>query len=152
MRRRVSSCPVGELVAARLARQLAAIAAEGLAPTRAEASHRLGCSMGLSSQYLYTLLRQGVVAVGALQGRRQGGASRLLWPGPRAGEVLTAEQVAVWEAARQVPPERGVVTVAGQQRPVVDGVALSTAQQDDWYLRRGGVAVHQDGHMGRWEA
>lgn len=153
MPRRVSSRPVGELVAARLARQLAAVAAEGLAPTRAEASHRLGWSMSLSSQHLYTLLRQGVVAVGALQGRRQGGgASRLLWPGPRAGEVLTAEQVAAWEAARQVPPEEGVVIVAGEQRRVVDGVALGTVPGCDWRLRRGGVAVREDGRLGRWEA
>lgn len=152
MRRRVSAKPLGELQAARLARQLAAVAAEGLAPTRAEASHRLGCSMGLSSQYLSTLLRQGVVAVGALQGRRQGGASRLLWPGPRAGEVLGAEEVAAWEAAREEPPERGFVTVAGERRPVVDGVALGTVPGGDFRLRRGGVAVREDGFTSRWEA
>lgn len=152
MPRRVSSRPVGELVAARLARELAALAAEGLAPTRTEAGLRLGWSMGLSSQHLGTMLRQQVIAPGERLPHTRGGASRLLWPGPRAAEVLSPEEVAAWEAARQVPPEEGVVTVAGEQRRVVDGVALGTVPGGDWRLRRGGVAVREDGKTGRWEA
>ena len=101
---------------------------------------------------LGTMLRQGVIAPGERLPHVRGGASRLLWPGPRAGEVLSPEEVSAWEAARQVPPERGVVTVAGEQRPVVDGVALGTVPGGDWRLRRGGVAVRQDGKTGRWEA
>ena len=143
---------VGDLAGCALVCELAALAAEGLAPTRMEATRRLGLSMGLTSQHLNIMVRRGIIVEGGRLAAARGGASRLLWPGPRATEVLTAEQVAAWEAACVVPPEEGVVTVAGERRRVVDGVALGTVPGGDWRLRRGGVAVREDGLLGRWEA
>lgn len=143
---------VGDLAGCALVRELAAMAAEGFAPTRLEATRRLGLSMGLTSQWLNIMVRRGVIVEGERLAATRGGLSRLLWPGPRVGEVLSLAEVAAWEAARQVPPEEGVVVVAGEQRRVVDGVALGTVPGCDWRLRRGGVAVREDGKTGRWEA
>ena len=66
-----------------------------------------------------------------------------LWPGPRAGEVLSAEELEAWERCRDLPsPDKGWVRVGGDVRRAVDGVALAAEPQDeDVRLLRGGVAV-----------
>ena len=88
-------------------------------------------------------------------GARHGASSApVYWPGPRAAEVLSAEDIAAWEAVRLGPPADGVVSVGGVYMRAIDGVALGTAPGGDWHLRRGGLAVRWcDGEpvTARWE-
>ena len=77
-----------------------------------------------------------------------------LWPGPRAGEVLSVEELDVWEDCRDLPsPDSGWVEVDGEVLRAVDGVALAReVGAEDVRLLRGGVAVGVvSGRACRWE-
>jgi len=77
-----------------------------------------------------------------------------LWPGPRAGEVLTCEELEAWERCRDLPsPDEGWVRVGGDVRRAVEGVALAAEpREEDVQLLRGGVAVGAvSGARLRWE-
>lgn len=150
-------------IAAALCRALAQAAAEGQTPTVLSAQPRMppvgatGCQPSLHSLRTYGsyAVRDGLAV--RESGRRADPSGRrytvtVYWPGPEAGEVLSAEEVAAWDAARVEPPAEGTVRVGGHLYRVVDGEALGALPGSDWLLLRGGRAVSRDGvTSGRWE-
>lgn len=136
-------------------RALAALAAQGIAPSvsalAVDAADALRWRVAVTRLRAAGLLAY-PVAVAAP------GQPAPLWPGPRAGEVLEAAELAAWERCRDLPsPDEGWVSVGaggeGDVRRAVDGVALAPEpREEDVRLLRGGVAVGVvSGARFRWE-
>ena len=132
-------------------RTLAALAAQGIAPSvsavAVDAADALRWRVAVTRLRAAGLLAY-PVAVAAP------GQPAPLWPGPRAGEVLEAAELAAWERCRDQPsPDEGWVQVGGDVRRAVDGVALAPEpREEDVWLLRGGVAVGVvSGARFRWE-
>lgn len=132
-------------------RAIAACAASGVAPSVAVLA-AYPAETGQWRQAVVRLRLAGLVALPSAQPAP--GAPAPLWPGPRAGDVLTPAELAAWEACRDLPsPDDGWVDVEGETLRVVDGVALAReVGAEDWRLLRGGVVVGVvSGRRGRWE-
>jgi hypothetical protein len=138
-------------VATAFAVAAAEVASAGYAPTTAAVAAAMPGDVPAGSARVYATyaVRLGFVVRGE---RDVLGESSLYWPGPAAGEVLGADEVAAWEAARLLPPTEGTVRVGGHLYRVVDGEALGALPGSDWMLLRGGRAVSKDGAtVGKWE-
>lgn len=130
---------------------VAEVASSGHAPTTAAVAAVIPGGATPSSARVYAVfaVNHGFVVRGP---RSSSYEPTRYWPGPAAGEVLGADDVAAWEAARVEPPAEGTVRVGGHLYRVVDGEALGALPGSDWMLLRGGRAVSKDGvTMGRWE-
>jgi hypothetical protein len=132
-------------------RTLAALAATGIAPSvsalAVDAADALRWRVAVSRLRSAGLLAWPTAAAVA-------GRPAPLWPGPRAGEVLSTEELAAWERCRDLPsPDGGWVEVEGEVLRAVDGVALAReVGVEDVRLLRGGVAVGVvSGRCCRWE-
>jgi hypothetical protein len=132
-------------------RALAALAAQGIAPSvsalAVDAADALRWRVAVTRLRAAGLLAY-PVAVAAP------GQPAPLWPGPRAGEVLSVEELDTWEDCRDLPsPDSGWVEVEGEVLRAVDGVALAReVGVEDVRLLRGGVAVGVvSGRACRWE-
>lgn len=136
-------------------RRLAALAAQGIAPSVSAVAD--GPASGRDGgRWRIAVARLRAAGLLAWPDRpvAAAGTPAPLWPGPRAGEVLTAAELEAWERCRDLPsPDGGWVEVEGETLRVVDGVALSReVGVEDWRLLRGGVARgEQSGRVGRWE-
>lgn len=132
-------------------RAIAACAAAGIAPS-VSALAADAAETGQWRQAVVRLRLAGLVALPASQPAP--GAPAPLWPGPRAGDVLTPAELEAWEACQDLPsPDDGWVRVGGEVRRAVDGVALAAEpREEDVQLLRGGVAVGMvSGAVLRWE-
>lgn len=132
-------------------RTIAALAATGVAPS-VSALAAYPAETGQWRQAVVRLRLAGLVALPSAQPAP--GAPAPLWPGPRAGDVLSPAELAAWEACRDIPsPDDGWVRVGGEVRRAVDGVALADEpSKEDVQLLRGGVAVGMvSGAALRWE-
>lgn len=132
-------------------RTLAALAATGIAPSvsalAVDAADALRWRVAVSRLRSAGLLAWPTASTA-------GGRPAPLWPGPRAGEVLSVEELDVWEDCRDLPsPDSGWVEVDGEVLRAVDGVALAReVGVEDVRLLRGGVAVGVvSGRVCRWE-
>ena len=132
-------------------RALAALAATGVAPSvsalAVDAADALRWRVAVSRLRSAGLLAWPTAAAVA-------GRPAPLWPGPRAGEVLSVEELDAWEDCRDLPsPDSGWVEVDGEVLRAVDGVALAReVGVEDVRLLRGGVAVGVvSGRACRWE-
>ncbi len=134
---------------------LAALAAQGIAPSvsalAVDAADALRWRVAVSRLRSAGLLAWPTAAAVA-------GRPAPLWPGPRAGEVLSVEELDAWEDCRDMPsPDSGWVSVGaggeGDVRRAVEGVALAAEpREEDVQLLRGGVAVGVvSGARFRWE-
>lgn len=130
---------------------IAALAATGVAPS-VSALAAYPAETGQWRQAVVRLRLAGLVAPPSAQPAP--GAPAPLWPGPRAGEVLSPAELEAWERCRDMPSlDDGWVRVGGEVRRAVDGVALAAEpREEDVQLLRGGVAVGVvSGTAFRWE-